>query len=364
MQHLNYGGSIAAILPWSFLQADYAVKVRKVLYENFRQIKLIAFNQPFFQDASERVVFLYLSNFGNECKNIKIAYSNSHKEDYQFQFCKVNDWLRSKILFGSIQKDFKVIEQDLINIYNFKSLDELCKIKIGVVTGANKFFIKNLGEWDSIRINKKHLQPIITKSTELAVEKENDLKWILSLNESNERKHRDYLNTGITKKLHLRSHCKNRKPWYSINMGSLPDAFFPYRVKEYPYLAYNFLRCTSTNSVHRIYFKNQISLNQRYWLIICSLSIFSQLSFSVNCKTYGRALMKLEPGGLKNCILSPLPQKGIKKQYDSILKLILSNEKEKAVKLSTQIVAREFGIPAHRVADCYEVYQKIKTRSK
>jgi len=39
--HLNTGGKVGAILPWSFLQAEYAQDIRIWLSDNFKEIQLL-----------------------------------------------------------------------------------------------------------------------------------------------------------------------------------------------------------------------------------------------------------------------------------------------------------------------------------
>jgi hypothetical protein len=67
---LKNGGSIGAIFPWAFLQADYAQPVRKLLAEKFESIEYSALSGKYFEDAQERVVLVWLKNYGNPCNSI------------------------------------------------------------------------------------------------------------------------------------------------------------------------------------------------------------------------------------------------------------------------------------------------------
>ena len=58
--HLKEGGSVGAILPWSFLQSDYAVNVRKWVLDQFKQIKMLALNNEYFEKAEERIIYFGL----------------------------------------------------------------------------------------------------------------------------------------------------------------------------------------------------------------------------------------------------------------------------------------------------------------
>lgn len=360
ISHLRPGGSMAAILPWSFLQADYAVPLRKILVTYFKNIRFIAFNEPFFQQAEERILFLYLENYGFNCEEIKAAYSYTYtNESLLYSTYAPTDWIDSKILVGESQKKYYAIEQELIDNHGFTTVGSISDVRIGIVTGANNFFIRTKQEWDDIRINRTYLEPIITKSQDLFESTINNYKKVILLPQDNPQNYNQLIHDGINKNIHMRSHCTNRKPWYKLDLKEIPDAFFPYRVKEHPCFVYNSHRITCTNSVHRIYFRYRITIDQAKWLTICSLCIFSQLSFLIKCKTYGRGMVKLEPSALKTCILPPIPDVKITTLYDEILNSMKANKKREAVIKATDVIVKQLHLPMDLVNRCWKLYDEI-----
>ena len=79
--HLKNNGSIGAILPWSFLHADYSVELRNWLTNLFREIKVLALGANLFNDAKERIVLLWMKGYGGSNKDLFMGIA-SNPSDY------------------------------------------------------------------------------------------------------------------------------------------------------------------------------------------------------------------------------------------------------------------------------------------
>lgn len=118
----------------------------------------------------------------------------------------------------------------------------------------------------------------------------------------------------------------------------IPDAFFPYRVGKIPYLVINNNHeVQSINSVHRIYFKN-LSKNEIRWIHVSMLSIYCQLSIDAISKTYGRGMLKIEPGMLGSILVLKLNNSSIDDVYDNILIKLKNEEKKEATEIATSFL--------------------------
>jgi hypothetical protein len=126
-------------------------------------------------------------------------------------------------------------------------------------------------------------------------------------------------------------------------MGNTPDAFFPYRVSQIPYLVLNEKGVQCTNSIHRIYFKN-MSGTEKKWIQISLLSVPGQLSIESNSKVYGSGLLKVEPGSLKKAIAVKNKSKVIDSIYDKISKLLSLQKRSNAMDLATDFIDAELNI--------------------
>ncbi|HOY17402.1 MAG TPA: N-6 DNA methylase [Haliscomenobacter sp.] len=363
--HLHENGSIGAILPWAFIQADYSKGLRAWLAERFSEIKVLALNNPYFESAEERVVLLWLTGYGKKNQSIISAFAQDFTDEISYSSITLNDWLASRII-SVAKKDVNDIFDCLKNEFGFCSFGSCARALIGVVTGANKYFIRDIDYCETNNFSEKQHIPILTNAKEIAgliADGPAILKRLLVLQQDDEEQIKWFLNEGMEAGFDQRSHSKLRRPWYQINPGEAPDAFFPYRVGKIPYLILNDHNIQSTNSIHRVYFKG-LSILEKKWFFVSILSIYGQLSISVNAKTYGRGMLKIEPGALVKTIVLKREDDSVMEVYNLLLQLLASGLKDQAVKLATDFINEKLKIPStlQHMAESswYEVSESCK----
>ncbi len=344
--HLKKGGNIGAILPWSFLQAEYAQDIRMWLSDNFEEIQVLALNAEYFNDAQERVVLLWLTNYGLSAKSIRISFSQHLSDAVRYYDITKAQWNAQSIIFSG-DYDIPSILTMYIEDYNFKRIEEFASVKIGVVTGADNFFILSAEDAKKYSFSKKHLVPIFTSSREfsgLFLNGNKPIKNLIVLPAKDVEKFKDYILKGIKSRYHHRAHSLLREPWYSVDQGEVPHAFFPYRVSQTPYLVINDQGAQCTNSIHRIYFKERFSACNKKWLQLSLLSVPGQLSLETYSKTYG-SVLKIEPKSLKNAIAYKSKEQSVNSIYDKVSKLLASGRKDEAMTQATNFINKELSIP-------------------
>lgn len=306
---LKEGGSIGGIFPWSLLQAEYAKKIREFLLGQFESIQVHLIGKQMFENTKERVLILVCHNYRKETQKIKFHYSYEIlNEEVSYVIKNHNTWLSSPwdacVSSEAIQR-VKEIASDL----NFKPLSQFADVKIGIVTGANSFFIldnDNISTWD---IPSNFLIPIINRSSKLnqfSLSPSQVENYLLSVPEESElpNKLKEYISSGEQKGLHTRYHTRKRKKWYCIEDRKPSDAFLHYMTKETPYIVFNPENVLCTNAIHRIYFHNNIDKEQQKWIQFTILSSISQFFVETLGRTYGDAILKLEPGKTANVVVA------------------------------------------------------------
>lgn len=359
--HLHENGALGAILPWAFIQADYSKKLRAWLAERFAEIKILALNNPYFESAQERVVLLWLKGYGKQNKTIFTAFTKEFTDEFEFTKISRSAWEKDKVT--SVSKvDLDCIFNNLKDNFGFVDFKTLADTRIGIVTGANKYFIRDKEYVRSKKFTEKQVQPILTSATEISGLLANGiggLKQLVTINESDADKLDWFIREGVESGFHLRSHSKNRSPWYAIKTGSVPDAFSPYRVGKIPYMILNDHQIQSVNSVHRIYF-NGLTVLEKKWVLVSLLSIYGQLSLSINAKTYGRGMMKIEPGALGKTKVLRKKNRKILKPYKAIIKLLAKEKKGQAVRLATDFMDQNLGISRALSEQANSAWKEIK----
>jgi len=358
---IKVGGSMGAVLPWAFLQAEYAIKLRIWLTENFGDIQYLALNHKYFDSTQERVVLVWLKKFGKKCESLKFAQSNNIDSNIKFINTSIKSWRYDNIVHNPQSKLDKLLAKYKREL-GLEEFGKYANVKIGVVTGADKFFIRKIKEEDNLQIEEKNLIPILTTSKELPeylIGSSNYLKRLVYLKIQDENKYMDFISSGVSGNYHLRSHSKLREPWYSVKVGDVPNAFFPYRVGKIPYLVINTLNVQCTNSIHRIYF-NDLNEIQQKWIQISSLTLYCQLSIEANAKTYGRGMLKVEPSALKKALIYVSDNNSIDEIYSKIQVLLIKGAKEQAMKIATDFFNSELNIPYDIIEDSESIWLEFQ----
>lgn len=345
--HLKKGGSIGAILPWSFLQSDYARDIRLWLLRKFARIRVLALSSEYFERAEERVILVWVRGYGEETKSVEIAFGGRVDERVRYHKIDKAQWGAAKVIF-SAKNDVASILQRYIDKFCFSRFGRYATVRIGIVTGADRFFILN----QDIAIKrgfrkKQNLIPIISTSKELTglcLDGNEPKKVLIRFPKECSGKFSHYITEGEERDYHLRAHSVRRNPWYAVDVGTVPDAFFPYRVSRTPYLVFNDKKIQCTNSVHRVYFEN-ITENARRWIQVSLLSAAGQLSLEAYSKTYGSGVLKIEPSSLTNAIVHKGSKKIQAQIYNAISQAISKKDKELAVRLATKFINDTLCIP-------------------
>jgi hypothetical protein len=132
---------------------------------------------------------------------------------------------------------------------------DLLKIKRGISTGCNDFFVLTDDEVRTRRIPKKYLKPVLPTRIPIKSEyfSERDWQalresgsscWMLSLPDrllkEFEPAVRDYLREGIRRGLHVTPTANRLRTWYSLPLPDKPpDVFVTYLFRGSPHFALN-----------------------------------------------------------------------------------------------------------------------------
>jgi tRNA1(Val) A37 N6-methylase TrmN6 len=344
--HLHRGGMLAAILPWSLLEADFAIAVRHWMSENFRSISVLMLKHAHFEDTVKRVLLIWLKGYGEACRSIEVAFSDCATDQHKYQHVEKTRWLSDRQLTFAALDTKELLEQLVAN--GFVPFGTVGDVVIGVVTGANKFFI--LPERHALRCGfpEKATVPIVTRVDELGglATQEGIGKRLLQFNRATKLREA-YIARGLALGVDKRSHCQRRSNgnggWYKIDPGRTPDAFFTYRVSEIPYLSLNPKGFQCTNSLHKVNFKRLCQIEKK-WVQLSLLSAFGQLSLELVARHYGNGIMKVEPGALRKVGVFKCKKKVAAKEYIGISNMIQAGNKKEAVARATELVAAAAGI--------------------
>ena len=361
--HLRRGGAIAAVLPWSFLEAEYAQKVRKWITENFAKIKVLVLQCAHFEDTVKRVLLVWLEGYGSPEQSIQIGCSDECPGEFGFRRMSTERWNSENVMACLDVKSGDVLGK--LEEVGFAPLESYAKVLIGIVTGANEYFIRTRQEAAKLGFSRSSILPILTSVEDLRQMSEwkSPDKMLIRFKRVTKKK-KKYVRKGVKLGLDQRAHCRRRKKsgaWYDVNPGEVPDAFFTYRVSTLPYLILNPDGYQCTNALHKVFF-NGVSKNKQKWIQLSMLSLFGQLSLEIGARHYGNGIMKVEPKTLKRALVYAGGTRLSKAAYEKVLQDIAAGRKEKACTGATQLVVRAADIDGSIITNVLALLNQLRNR--
>lgn len=313
------GGRLAQVLPAELLQTGYAQPIRDFLVHRFQSVVLVAFDERVFPGALEEVVLVLASDDGKPGLQVREA-SDLENLDGVIQ----GSGSRARSVRRPTGKWTKyLLRQSELRAYEecshssaFGRLQEYGRTDIGVVTGANSFFVIDEQSAAAAGIPNEDLRPAISKAehvqglrltkadmARLGSARQASLLFYPA-NEEPRAASAKYIRSGELIGLQNRYKCRTRQPWWRVPGVKVPDAFITYMSNETPRLALNEIKAVSTNTVHGVYL-NPDHKKLRGVLPLLFLNSVTLLSAEIEGRSYGGGVLKLEP---KECDRLLLPR--------------------------------------------------------
>jgi len=316
---LRKGGRIAWVLPTALLTSSYAAIIRKIIEKNFKKTICISLGARLFleEGTEEGTVVLLAEGYQDSSENLPMIIE--HAVDVNSLNNVIENWEKNKFqnVILSDRYLFSIIEKPALDAFFYinKSIDVCCfgdvaTILIGLVTGANNFFLQNSEalERNKLSIEENEVVPIVSRAkiipgiNNLKSDFDREIKsgakcYILNVNRDKLTKSQvDYLALFPAIERDSNYTFKHRQIWYKNNDVRIPDAFLPYMNHHGLHLTLNGLKLNCTNTIHRVFFNSEIN---NKLVAISMLTSFSQLSAEVEARSFGSGALKVEPSEAK-----------------------------------------------------------------
>jgi adenine-specific DNA-methyltransferase len=310
---LRSGGRLGLVLPTSFLSAKYASGLRSVISSHFNNTKIVLVEERLFKDAQEGTVLVLADGWNQPKHTTFLAVSTAASVAEMSRTASVVE--RPMPLDGNIPGWKKVLLSDEANSLmerfdrrgDLVQLGSIARIGIGVVTGANDFFVLKPSKASELDIQSRYLTPIIHSSTclnnlVLATSdvdrlQRDDVESLLLTPPTQVRSQAvaRYLRSRMARTARQSSQCKARQPWYVVTNLEPSDALLTYVNGTNARLVLNRARALCTNSVHRVWWKEKLTQQQQRLIALSSMTTLTAVSAEICGRTYGGGVLKLEP---------------------------------------------------------------------
>lgn len=308
---LAANGTIFFVLPFEFLQVQYAEKLREFLEKKFNIIEITTFEDRVFADIEQDICLVYLSN--NQHVDPYIKYTTRVSETDTTQTFE-STIMRNKPLkkwSNCILDDAETEElAKLANLY--PKIGSFGDISPGIVTGANSYFVLQKGDIDALEVDDGSKLSIISKGSAIPplllftqedfsiLEQSNTRTRLLNLNgvkfDSFSECLKNYLKNGEEKEINDRYKCKKRGRWYDVPIIKNGNVCFFKRFHRLPKVLVNEADVYTTDIVYNIRFKDDYDPRS---FAFCFYNSLTLALCEYNGRFYGGGVGELVPNEFK-----------------------------------------------------------------
>lgn len=319
VKFLTPGGRLGMIIPAEILHVLYAKGIREYLLDQCHKIMLIDPMDIWFEGTLQgAMILLAEKKNNNEFLGICIhqfegtAFAKFDPSDLFNNSNYVNgNFLKNKWTYALLTSQEREIYSKLSHSEYFKPFTDLAKVDVGIVTGANKFFLVDDNIVEDYRLQQvahpmfgrsEHCPGIIYDENQHLQNKAKGYpsNFLYFQNDSDSETYHKYLNIGLEEKYHTRYKCRVRSPWYKVpSVYSTPISMLK-RSNGMPRLIFNELNAYTTDTAYRITPKENID---PYALVRCFLNSITALSAELEGRHYGGGVLELVPSEIEKLIV-------------------------------------------------------------
>lgn len=312
LKNLSPNGAIFFVLPFEFLQVQYAEKLREFLEEKFNTIEITTFEDVVFSEIEQDICLVYLSNEQQGKPYIKyttlVSDTNSTKtfESVIQRNKPLKKW--SNCILNDAET-----EMLLKTASRFPKIKTFGEISPGIVTGANSYFVLSREQIDALSVAENLKLSVLSKGAyvpPLLLFKASDFKSVesptkrtrlLNLTTANEdafsQELKSYLKTGEEKEIHERYKCKQRKRWFDVPIIRTGEACFFKRFHKLPKLIVNEAGVHTTDVSYNIRFNDKTKAAS---FAFCFYNSLTMALCEYNGRFYAGGVGELVPSEFKD----------------------------------------------------------------
>lgn len=316
------GGRLAMVIPSELLHVLHAGSLRKYLLAECQRILMIDPNELLFEKALQGTVLLMVEKKakpGQASQGVAVVsapnndFLGSDPESIFRQAPYVSGdvlngkWM--KVLLG--QAELEVFER-VRQFSTVKRFSDIATVDVGIVTGANKFFLVDDATVEKYDLGKfafpmfgrsEHCRGVVYSRQVHRKNEERGLPtnfiWFgkTPLEELPSESQR-YIRIGEAQNLHTRYKCRIRSPWYAVPSVYATELSMLKRSHSYPRLIHNQAGAFTTDTAYRV----RTTLPPAH-LVYSFINSLTALTAELEGRHYGGGVLELVPSEIEKLLI-------------------------------------------------------------
>lgn len=379
---LKPGGRIGMVLPSEILHVTYAQSLRSYIGEQCRYTMVFDPEDLWFENTLQGAIILLLEKKKSKIeKSLGLGIKRTSGRDFLSKkasdhfkdiLFRNGDTVKGKWTYALLSNSEFALLQKLKKNPNVYKFDEIAKVDVGIVTGANKFFLvqdKVVDQYDLKSFSypmfgrSAHCPGVIYDESQHKTNSENsipnnflffDIEDDTKLN----KKQKEYIAIGEKQELYKRYKCRIRKPWYKVPSIYGTEIGLLKRCHDFPRLIQNKINAYTTDTAYRIkLLDDSYSSTDFVFSFINSLTaLFAELEG----RHYGGGVLEVVPSEIEKLYIPMI------KTDDHKLKELDHNVKNKKyneiLPLQDNLILGEIGISTSEIKTLQNAWLKLRNR--
>ncbi|MBU9558866.1 N-6 DNA methylase [Burkholderia multivorans] len=307
---LKPGGRLGLVLPAELLAVNYAAPVRRFLFNRFRDVQLVLFDEQVFPEAEADVVLLLADGYlEGPAQHATIRQSKNAAELASLGAGLIwtpadpaAKWTSSLIDPVAIEPLDKLLQRGI-----FTNLETWGDTTLGIVTGNNKYFTLSPQRVKELGLRRKELLPLsppgsshlrglsLSKAMLAKLGREGHATYLFYPSDPPSPEAAAYIDDGHRTGVDTAYKCRIRKTWYQVPLVPPADLLLTCMNADTPRITANDARARHLNSVHGVYLNESCRELGRELLPLASLNSVTLLHAEMVGRAYGGGILKIEP---------------------------------------------------------------------
>lgn len=376
---LKAGGRMAMVIPSEIIHVMHAQSLRSYMGQVCSKIVIIDPKEIWFKDTLQGAVIILaekkedpsLQSEGVGVVNVNgFDFLKESPEELFKNTMGINGetvkgkWTRANLDKKELSLIKKLISNDAV--HQFK---DIAKVDVGIVTGANKFFLVDNETVKQFKLEKyshpmfgrsQHCPGILYDDKQHKLNQEQGLPtnflYIEDEFEKLSAKAKDYIELGEAEKYHERYKCRIRKPWYKVPSVYSTKIGMLKRCHEAPRLILNEVEAYTTDTAYRV--RSTFTSTEN---LVCSfLNPLTAITAELEGRYYGGGVLELVPSEIEKLYIPVI--EGHEHDIITLNQLVKDGKVEEAMKMQGFSILSRLGLTEKDTEDLMDIWRKLRDR--
>lgn len=379
MSLLRPGGRLAMVVPAEIIHVTHAQSLRSYLGKECRRLVIIDPEELWFDGTLQGAVILMAEKRSGPRQKaeglgmVPVRGREFLRRSPAEVFAEPQS-INGKTVAGKWTRALLDLEtRDLFDELEGHSevhrFDDIARVDVGIVTGANKFFLVSDDTVEAYGLSKyahpmfgrsEHCPGVIYDERQHAANAEKgsptNFLWFDDAPNKMASQARQYIERGERERLHTRYKCRIRAPWYKVPSVYSTEVGMLKRCHDTPRLILNRLGAYTTDTAYRI--RTRDVEGER--LVGCFINPLTALSAELEGRHYGGGVLELIPSEIER-LLIPLP-KEVDLDLEGLDAAIRNRPTHETLDRQGKVVLGSLGISNSKQASALEGWRKLRDR--